>query len=191
MFRGLGVALCSVAAVLAHSASAQSSRISEDVGSFVFTLNGRDVTVERNGAACPPACVQPMLVAPGINTVGELEVMDFLELFVAGGKGLLIDARLPEGFARGTVPGAVNVPEATLRPGNPYRDDLLSALGVRGGDFSGAFDLVIFAGGADDALAPEALRSLLDSGYPTEKLKYYRGGVQAWSSLGLTLASGE
>ena len=29
--------------------------------------------------------------------------------------------------------------------------------------------------------------SLLKMGYPPEKLKYYRGGMQAWTSLGLTV----
>ncbi|CUH79037.1 rhodanese-like domain-containing protein [Tropicibacter naphthalenivorans] len=192
MFKGLFPTLCCAAAVaMAVPACAQSSRITEDRGSFQFTLNGRMVTIDRNGAACPPACVQPMQAAPGVATIGELEVMDFLDIFVSGGRGLLIDARLPTGFSAGTVPGAVNVPAATLGPDNPYRDDLLNALGVRSGDFSGAFDLVLFGAGPDDEGAQIALRSLLDSGYPAEKLKYYRGGVQAWMGLGLTTAGGQ
>mgnify|MGYP000740085784 CR=1 FL=1 len=191
MIKGLIPALCCVVTVLAQAASAQSGRISEDRATFAFSLNGRSVEITRDGADCPPSCVQPMQAAPGIGTVGELEVMDFLEIFVSTGKGLLIDARLPEGFARGTVPGAVNVPEATLRPDNPYRDDLLNALGVRSGDFSGAFDLVVFGAGAEDPQAVQALRSLMDSGYPANKLKYYRGGVLAWTTLGLSLASGQ
>ncbi|WP_121633197.1 rhodanese-like domain-containing protein [Tropicibacter alexandrii] len=191
MIKGLIPALCCMATVLAHPAGAQSGRISETRDSFQFSLNGVPVTIERKGRSCPSDCIQPMQAVRGVATIGELELLDFLEIFVASGKGLLIDARLPQGFASGTVPGAVNVPEATLRPDNPYRDDLLSALGVRGGDFSGAFDLVLFGGGADDAQAVSALRSLSDSGYPADKLKYYRGGVQAWTALGLSLASGQ
>lgn len=164
----------------------QSTRISDAVDSFSFSLSGRTVTIERNGAACPPNCLQPMQAAPGIATIGELEILDFLDLFVSAGKGLLIDARLPSGFAAGTIPGAVNVPFATLQPDNPYRDDLLAALGVRAGDFGGAFDLVVFAGGADASEAGQALRSLLDAGYPPSKLKYYRGGMAAWQGYGLT-----
>lgn len=189
MFKGLGLMAC-IATAVALPVHAQSSRITEDIGSFRFTVNGQMVTIDRSGASCPPACVQPMQAAPGVTTVGELETMDFLELFVSDGRGLLIDARLPSTFAAGTLPGAVNVPASTVAPGNPYRDDLLNALGVRSGDFSGAFDLVIFGSGADDGQAPEALLSLLDAGYPATKLKYYRGGVSAWQALGLTLVAG-
>ena len=178
-------------ALLAAPALGQESRISEDVGSFSFTLSGRSVTIDRRGAACPPACLQPMQAASGVSTIGELELLDFLDLFVSTGQGLLIDARLPDGFAMGTVPGAVNVPFATLRPDNPYRDDLLAALGVRNGDFGGAFDLVLFAGGADSPEAPQALRSLIDAGYPASKLKYYRGGMTAWQGYGLTVVPGQ
>jgi len=189
MSRALHLA-ATVVFAMALPVSAQQSRISDTRDTFQFQLNSTTVTIERSGASCPPACVQPMQAASGVGTIGELEIMDFLELFVSQGAGLLIDARLPEGFSAGTIPGAVNVPEATLRPGNPYRDDLLRALGVRNGDFSNAFDLVLFGSGADDGGAAEAVRSLLAAGYPATKLKYYRGGVQSWTGLGLSTASG-
>ncbi len=189
MFKGLCMTVCAAISV-ALPAHAQSSRITEDMAGFQFSLNGQTVMVDRSGAACPPNCVQPMLAAPGVGTIGELELFDFLDLFVSSGQGLLIDARLPERFSSGTLPGAVNVPTETLGPDNPYRDDLLNALGVRGGDFSNAYDLVIFGAGPDDSLAAEAVRFLVDSGYPVTKLKYYRGGLMTWRALGLTLMSG-
>ncbi|MCT4611627.1 MAG: rhodanese-like domain-containing protein [Pelagimonas sp.] len=189
MFKGLFMTLCAVS-TLALPAYAQSSGITAEQKSFTFVLNGAAVTIERNGAACPPACLQPMQAAPGVGTIGELEVLSFLDVFVSQGRGLLVDTRLPNGYAAGTVPGAVNVPAATLRPNNPYQEDLLSALGVRSGDFSGAYSLVIFGNGPDDADAAEAVKSLIASGYPASKLKFYRGGVQIWKALGLTLASG-
>jgi len=189
MFKGLCLTVCA-AMVVALPAHAQSSRITEDMAGFQFTLNGQVVGIDRSGASCPPSCVQPMQAAPGVATIGELEVLDFLDLFVSANQGLLVDSRLPNGFASGTLPGAVNVPSSTLMPDNPYRVDLLNALGVRSGDFSAAYDLVIFGSGPDDSAAAQAVRDLLDSGYPATKLKYYRGGVQGWRALGLTLASG-
>lgn len=189
MVRGLIATLCA-AGCLASPALAQTARISEDRPTVAFTLNGSSVTIDRQGAACPPACVQPMIAAPGVATIGELETLDFLHNVVAAGQGLLIDARLPGGFAAGTVPGAVNVPAATLRRDNPYRGDLLEALGVRSGDFAGAYDLVMMGGGADDAQPVEALQALREAGYPADKLKYYRGGFGAWTALGLTTAVG-
>jgi rhodanese-related sulfurtransferase len=189
MYKGLLSTLCA-ASMLAMPAFAQSTRISDQHDSFSFTLNGTAVTIERQGPACPPACLQPMQAATGVATISELELLDFLDLFVSQGRGLLIDTRLPNGFGEGTIPGAVNVPATTLRPNNPYRDDLLNALGVRGGDFSGAYNLTLFGSGPDDAAAAEAVRSLIASGYPASKLKYYRGGMQIWAAMGLTLVSG-
>jgi rhodanese-related sulfurtransferase len=31
------------------------------------------------------------------------------------------------------------------------------------------------------------IKALLEVGYPAEKIKYYRGGMQAWTSLGLSV----
>ncbi len=185
----LGLITTAVAAiVLALPVGAQSSQITQSRDGFQFSVNGASISIIRSGPACPPACVQPMQAAPGVATIGELEVLDFLEMFVSANAGLMVDVRLPEGYAVGTVPGAVNVPSATLRSDNPYRDDLLNALGVRSGDFSGAYDLAVFGTGPDDADATEAVRSLLDAGYPPSKLKYYRGGLNAWIGLGLNTA---
>lgn len=189
MYRGLGLILClAFASVDAVPASAQSSRITEDRPSVTLSMSGTTLTIDRTGVPCPPRCVQPMIAVPGVNTVGELEVLDFLELFVGAGQGLLVDARLPADYAQGTLPGAVNLPAATLDPGNPYRDDLLTALGVRADGHTQAFDLVVFGAGSDDPKAVAALRGLLETGYPAAKLKYYRGGLDAWQALGLSVA---
>ncbi|HBZ44038.1 MAG TPA: hypothetical protein DEO85_08295 [Maritimibacter sp.] len=60
----------------------------------------------------------------------------------------MVDARLPEWFAKGTIPGAVNVPFSTLDQSNPYRDQILAALGGKnaGGawDFTNARELTLF-----------------------------------------------
>lgn len=191
MHKGLGLTLCAAMACLFGGAvGAQSSRITEDRPSFSFSVSGKTVTIARSGVACPPRCVQPMMAAPGVGTIGELEVLDFLDLFVSGGQGLLVDARLPDAYVTATLPGAVNLPAPTLRSDNPYRDDLLVALGVRNGDHTGAFDIVFFGAGPDDEDAPDALRRLLETGYPATKLKYYRGGLESWRALGLTIAGG-
>ena len=49
--------------------------------------------------------IQPISLAPGVRTVGELEVIEHLR---AGRP--LVDCRLPEYVDRGTIPGAVNIP---------------------------------------------------------------------------------
>lgn len=180
-----GLWLACIAALAATPLGAQQSRITAGMTEFSFSLNGQTTTISRSGAACPPSCLQPMQAASGIATIGELEVLEFLNLFVSAGSGLLIDVRHPDDFARGSIPGAINVPAETLRPANPYRDDLLNELRGRQADFSGAFDLVIFGGGPDSPEAVEALRDLAGVGYPANKLKYYRGGLRVWTLLGL------
>ena len=190
---------------LAAPLAAQEVRITPDETTRTIALsNGRSLTIRRDqdqGAhltgeftktsrACPPFCIQPTAAAPGVETIGELEVMDFLERKVATGQGLLIDSRLPEWYAKGTIPGAVNVPFTTLEPSNPYRDEILKALGatVTGADwdFSQARQLAIFCNGPWCDQAPRAIRFLLQAGYPAEKLSYYRGGMQVWLQLGLS-----
>jgi rhodanese-related sulfurtransferase len=200
------VCLCALA-LSASPVAAQDSRIAEDLPLAEIDLGGFALRIERaqdpaamlsgefarTARACPPFCIQPIRVAPGVATLGELELIAFLQEQVASGAGLLIDARLPEWHAKGTIPGAVNVPFATLAPDNPLREDLLLALGVtRLGEgqyeFSAAMEIALFCNGAWSDQAPLALQYLLEAGYPPEKLRYYRGGMQDWQVLGLTVA---
>ena len=60
---------------------------------------------------CPPFCIQPMTVLEGVETIGELEMLDYLKRLSDGDKSILVvDSRGPEWAARGTIPGSVNVP---------------------------------------------------------------------------------
>lgn len=200
----LGFILC---LTLSLDAAAQDIRIAEDLPRAEIEVGGLALRIERaqdpaamltgefarTARACPPFCVQPVVAAPGVATVGELELIAFLQEAVAAGTGIVVDARLPEWHVKGTIPGAVNVPFATLAPDNPYRQDLLIALGALPTsdgrlDFSAAFDITVFCNGAWSDQAPRALRHLLEAGYPPEKLRYYRGGMQDWQVLGLTVA---
>lgn len=144
----------------------------------------------RTSRPCPPFCIAPMTVAPGVGTLGELEVIAFLEDRVAQGTGVLVDSRLPDFFIKGAIPGAVNVPFTALDPANPYRDAILEALGAvrQGGgwDFAGAQHLALYCNGPWCDQSPRAIQHLLEAGYPAAKLHYYRGGMQDWLSLGLT-----
>ncbi|MEM9580614.1 MAG: rhodanese-like domain-containing protein [Pseudomonadota bacterium] len=141
---------------------------------------------------CPEHCIEPSHAAPGVATLTELDVLDFMERSVGTGTGLMVDARLPEGYAEGSIPGAISVPAATLIQSNPYREDLLLALGASGQigqmEFGSAFDLLVFDDGPWSPVAREAIERLLDAGYPAQKISYYRGGLQMWQMLGLTVS---
>lgn len=196
--RSIAVAIAASLAMGATGLAAEPIRITEDMLSKSFDLKGEAITIEREQAAtgaaqsCPPACIQPAALAGGVATVGELEVIAFLEGEVAGGSGLLLDSRMPDVFIKGTIPGAVNVPYTTLAADNPYRKEILKALGAvetgDGWDFGGAMALTMFCEGPGCDQTPRAIASLASAGYPADKLRYYRGGLQVWELLGLTVA---
>ena len=64
----------------------------------------------KTSRKCPPFCIQPMKVAPGVVTVGEAEIFRFLERELPDGNGMIVDARTPSWYKKGTIPGSVNIP---------------------------------------------------------------------------------
>ena len=186
-------------------AAAQEVKITPETAFRSIRVNGENIVIERiqdtshrldpefsrTSRPCPPFCIHPISAGEGVMTVGEIEVIDFIEKNVAQGRGLLIDSRLPEWFRKGTIPGSVNVPFTTLEASNPYRDQIIQALGGRKvgsrWDFSNALDLLMFCNGPWCDQTPRAIRNLTDAGYPPEKIRYYRGGMQLWLLLGLTV----
>ena len=151
---------------------------------------------------CPPFCIQPAVVAPGVETVGELEVLGYLKRIGDGDrKVMVIDSRTPEWIIRGTIPGSVNIPwnqinvdvQGTFEvaaEAETLHDILTEQLGVQ--DINGTLDfrnaktLVMFCNGSWCPQSSSNIKTLLKLGYPAYKLKWYRGGMQDWVSLGLT-----
>ena len=58
-------------------------------------------------------------------------------------------------------------------------------------DFSKAKTLVMFCNGMWCGQSPNNIKSLLKMGYPANKIKWYRGGMQDWEVLGLSTVSGK
>jgi hypothetical protein len=54
-------------------------------------------------------------------------------------------------------------------------------------DFTNAIALALYSGGVWSNDAPNAIGHLLAAGHPANKLFYYRGGMQAWAHVGLTI----
>lgn len=205
MVRMLCRAAVAVLMLLGQPSWAEDVRITADIAAKQIVVNGQTISIGRiqdkanmltgeftkTSRACPPFCIHPISAGAGVETLGEIELLAFLENNVAQGTGLLIDSRVPEWFAKGTIPGAVNVPFTTLEPTNPYRDEILKALGgvktASGWDFSAALDLAMFCNGPWCDQSPRAIRNLTEAGYPPEKLRYYRGGMQLWLLLGLSV----
>ncbi len=146
----------------------------------------------KTSRSCPPFCITPIKSTVGVETVAELELLDFLLTKVRKNQGLLVDARLPAWHAKGTIPGSVNIPWTILiaGPDNPHTAKILRALDAveENGewDFRGALELMLFCNGPWCDQSPRAINNLVTLGYPPEKLYYYRGGIQLWQLLGLT-----
>ncbi|RDH84533.1 MAG: rhodanese-like domain-containing protein [endosymbiont of Galathealinum brachiosum] len=58
-------------------------------------------------------------------------------------------------------------------------------------DFSRAKKVLLWCNGMWCGQSPRAIRGMLALGYPADKIYYYRGGMQAWQSLGLTVIKGD
>lgn len=169
----------------------------------------------KTSRACPPFCIQPMTAAEGVETLGESEVIDYIKKMSNGDDAILIvDSRTPNWVEKGTIPGSVNVPWTNLVPAQGattegiikvMTDNFGVALAnkadamdvneaITDGDPAEVFDyskaktLVLFCNGMWCGQSPASIKTLIKYGYPVEKIKYYRGGMQTWEILGLTTA---
>lgn len=144
---------------------------------------------------CPPYCIQPMTAGPGIETLGELELIDYLKRAGEDDSILVIDSRTAAEYARGTIPGAINLPWDQLHFGSgadptlveSYLEDFGVIFDGSFHDFSRARTLVLFCNGPWCGQSPTNMRTLTNLGYPADRLKWYRGGMQLWHLLGLTV----
>ncbi|MDO5528594.1 MAG: rhodanese-like domain-containing protein [Paracoccus sp. (in: a-proteobacteria)] len=133
---------------------------------------------------CPPFCIQPMQPAEGTHTIGELELLDALQ----DPDFIVVDSRTPDWYVTGTIPGSINIPYSNAV-------EMMGQLGCEP-DFDGMFDCeeakktVLFCNGLWCGQSPTAMRAMINAGFPADRLYYYRGGMQSWRLLGLTVRGG-
>ncbi len=187
-------------------------QITEKLPSVDIKFNSKIITIQRNqdqnnklvnsfaktSRPCPPFCIQPITIAPEVKTIGELELLHFMQNDIKNGTGLLIDARMPEWYEKSTIPGSINIPFTVLTAqlDSPYTVKILTLLGAKKIahtetkkspltlNFDQTKSLALYCNGIWCSQATNAIKSLLSVGYPPEKLLWYRGGMQAWLSLG-------
>ncbi len=112
--------------------------------------------------------IQPMQAAEGVLTVDELEVHKFQE------KGMqLIDGRIPDFYEQSTIPGAKNIPH--------------NLVAERMDELNRNQPAIFFCNGPQCPQSPDAIRNLIKAGYPANKIRYYRGGMHDWVTLGLPI----
>ncbi|UWQ99679.1 hypothetical protein K3729_02470 [Rhodobacteraceae bacterium S2214] len=195
------MAVALAGAIFASEATAQTTAGATDA---TFTYQGQDKIIAQAPRAdaisaarfydlhggCDGLCIAPDTAADDVETITENRVIDFMANELANGQGLLIDSRLPSDRAIGFLPASASIPHTLVTPDNPLLPDILKALGARSMlgafNFSDAMTLVVFDAGPTTMDAHHLVNALIDAGYPADKIKYYRGGMQVWSSLGLT-----
>ena len=113
--------------------------------------------------------IQPMTLEPGVQTIGELELIEHLR---TGGQ--LIDTRRARFVDEGTIPGALTIEHTEIQE--------------RLNELDPERPVVVFCNGPQCAATPDAVRRLIAVGRPAELIRYYRGGIHDWVTLGLPLA---
>jgi rhodanese-related sulfurtransferase len=211
------ILVAAFAASLVFSASVSAGKpvgITKGMMDVTVKHNGKDVKIMRNqdnkntvipafaktSRACPPFCIQPAELAPGVETIAEREVIAYVKKMSDGDSSILvIDSRTPDWVKKGTIPGAVNLPWTKLNPAKgadpiSILEILEDNFGVTENEgllnFSKAKTLVMFCNGMWCGQSPNNIKNLLKLGYPAHKIKWYRGGMQDWEILGLTTVPG-
>ncbi|MCP3688116.1 MAG: rhodanese-like domain-containing protein [Gammaproteobacteria bacterium] len=194
---------------LSHAAAVN---ITPDMESVTVKHNGVDTKIMRNqdqkntvnpafaktSRKCPPFCIQPAILAPGVETIAEVEMIGYLKRMNEGDNTILVvDSRTPDWVAKGTIPGAINLPWTALNPAKgadpisigEIMESNFNATNLEGlWDYSKARTLVMFCNGMWCGQSPNNIKNLLKFGYPSHKIKWYRGGMQNWEILGLSTA---
>lgn len=136
----------------------------------------------------------PMQLDPDLETYGELEVLFTLKEMKTNSDLVLVDSRTKKWFKYRTIPGAINMPFEYFKKRDEYGFEFEFAMNYLGGlkdpdgdyDFENAKTMVIFCNGPWCSQSPDMIFALMEVGYPMEKLKWYRGGMQDWLSAGMT-----
>lgn len=141
--------------------------------------------------------IQPLKLKSGIETVAELEVLDFIANNSSKNpdKYILVDSRTSDWFDAGTIPSAINIPYDELEYDEDFEKEYKKAyknlgvklFGKKKYDFTNAKTVILFCNGSWCAQSPRAIKTLLKIGYPKEKILWYRGGIASWVGVSLSL----
>ncbi|MBE9398604.1 rhodanese-like domain-containing protein [Pontibacterium sp. N1Y112] len=195
----LAAAIVSSPAVLAEGG--KRAMIAPDLYSFVVDHDGDKVEVKR--AQSPDNRIHelysttfrgmPQPIHPfephDVETIGEREFVQYMIESQTNEDVLVVDTRTEGWHYRLTIPGSINIPYTVMDEAESAADTLEELGAEKKGDswdFSKAKTVAMFCNGYWCGQTPRLVRELLKAGYPDTNMKYYRGGMQAWTSLGLT-----
>jgi 3-mercaptopyruvate sulfurtransferase SseA len=105
--------------------------------------------------------------------------IDVAQMEYTTNSAIFIDARSPEEFACGTIPGAINIPFEYLPADlEAYLDSVLAGIPKDTG-------MVVFCSGEECDLSLHLARNLQDFGY--SNVEIFFGGAREWEKFGLRM----
>ena len=105
--------------------------ISNEISFIDVKHKGKKIRIQRNQSTdnvvnseyakpsrkCPPFCIQPSSLGNGVETIGELELLEYLKKSSDDDSSVLvIDSRTQDWVKKGTIPGSINIPWDSLKP---------------------------------------------------------------------------
>ena len=161
-------------------------------------------------------CLLPMKLDVPVETWGEAEIVDFMLNTMRDRSGILLDVRSKKTYNAVTIPGSVNyfIQDMQKDVGTDKLDRKLESFGARKHDgfslldsikgmlgiidtshltdewdFRDAQTLVVWNNSPLSDSDVKAIKILIDAGYPTDKIKWYRGGMASWQYWGFNTVS--
>ena len=138
----------------------------------------------------PGKYIQPIKMHKDVQTIAEVELLQFMTEKVNKKKGLLVDLRTKDAYKKESIPSAVNIPARVKN--NPIKvEKILRVLGAKRNvdgtlDTSKVLEVAFYCNGLWCDKSSDFIKIFLDLGYPSDKMLYYRGGMQMWKILGFT-----
>ncbi len=164
---------------------------------FGGNLAGKNVPKEcQKSFVTSLGVIQPISLDKEIKTVGELEVLKFLQMLDFEPEDyVLVDTRGKEWFDKFTIPHAVNIAKNDMILDIEFPEDFaknLKHLNITQDKkhklhFEKAKKAILFCNGSWCTQSAKAIKALVKLGYPKNKIYWYRGGLQDWVGSGFTV----
>lgn len=157
-------------------------QITPDVYSITVETDDGPFVIERtrNDVQLIGGVLQPLVPVPGVHPIGELEVLEALQ----DPDTLVVDMRTIDWRIKSTIPGSLHIPYTEVA----LRLDELGCVGKEGDwDCRNAKKMVAFCNGPACPQSPIAIKAMYREGYPVDRIYYYRGGMQSWTVMGLSV----
>lgn len=153
---------------------------------FIVGSGANALEIKRTMTSCGKnkGFFQPYVPAKGINPVTETEMLNALN----DKEAIVVDMRMENWYENETIPTAINIPYSEIEV---RLDELGCTQKGDNWDCSKAMKVYGFCNGPVCAQSPTAMKAMIRSGFPAEKIYYYRGGMLDWAALGLTTVKGK